>query len=79
MSKVVVLACVGDDAGDLVDLVGAELEAAVDEDIVEFDQYFQQVLQNEPLVLSERAILKTYLYWKTHQETKDASQTSPTI
>ena len=43
-----------------------ELEAEVDSDIAAFDAWFQQHLQNgQPLVRSERAILKTYLYWKT--------------
>ena len=79
MSKVAVLVCVGDDNGDLIDLEGADLEAAVDEDIAEFDRYFQQALKNEPLVFSERAILKTYLHWKTHQETTDASDPSSEI
>jgi len=79
MSKVAVLVCVGDDNGDLVDLVGAELEATVDEDIAEFDTYFQKALRNEPLVFSERAILKTYLHWKTHQETTDASNSRPEV
>lgn len=79
MSKVVVLVCVDDGKGELIDLEGAALEVAVDEDIIAFDQYFQRALQNEPLVLSERAILKTYLYWKTHQETADASDTSSEV
>lgn len=79
MSKVAVLVCVGDDNGDLIDLVGADLEQAVDEDIAEFDRYFQGALQNEPLVFSERAIIKTYLHWKTHQETTDAGNTSTEV
>lgn len=45
-------------------LEGAELEAAVDEDITRFDEYFQRELGNDPLVKSERAVLKTYLWYK---------------
>lgn len=50
----------------------AQLEAAVDADIAKFDEYFQRELQNAPLIKSEVAVLKTYLYWKTHQEKLNA-------
>lgn len=53
------------------------LEATVDTDIAAFSEYFQRVLKNdEPLSKSERAILKTYLWWKTHPEKHDAEQAS---
>lgn len=53
------------------------LEAAVDADIVAFGEYFQRELKNdEPLSKSERAIIKTYLWWKTHPEKHDAEQAS---
>jgi hypothetical protein len=61
-------------AGLLEDLEGTELLAAIDTDIAKFDECFQQELGNEPLVRSELAILKTYLFWKTHSEKFNATQ-----
>jgi hypothetical protein len=46
---------------------GKELEQEVDEDIKQFDLWFQKSGQNDPLTNSEWAIIKTYLWWKTHQ------------
>lgn len=43
----------------------AELEAIVDADIAAFDRYFQGELGNKPMSPAERAIVKTYLYYKT--------------
>lgn len=43
-----------------------KLEEAVDKDIADFDMYFQNTLKNEPLTKSERAAIKTYLWFKTH-------------
>lgn len=40
-----------------------ELETSVSEDLAAFDAWFQS-LGNDPLVRSEVAILKTYLYFK---------------
>lgn len=37
------------------------VEPLVDASIDEFNEYFQRVLKNDPLIPSERAILKTYL------------------
>jgi hypothetical protein len=51
---------------------GAALEEAVDADIAKFNEYFQRELKNDPLIKSEIAMLKTYLWWKTHQEKSDA-------
>lgn len=51
---------------------GRELEAFVDEDIKEFDSYFQG-LGNDPLVRSEAAIIKTYLHWKLKGERDGAA------
>lgn len=51
-------------------------EAIIDEDIDKFDQWFQQKLDNEPLVRSERAIIKTYIHWKTHPKETDGTQAS---
>lgn len=42
-----------------------KLEAAVDEDIKRFEEYFIKKLGNESLVGPERAIIKTYLHFKT--------------
>jgi len=39
------------------------LEHAVNEDIAHFEEWFRG-LKNDPLVRSEVAILKTYLFWK---------------
>lgn len=41
-----------------------EHEKLADEEIKKFDDWFQKQTGNEPLVRSERAILKTYLYYK---------------
>lgn len=46
---------------------GKELEAEVDEDITAFQVWFQSKGQ-EPLSKPEWAILKTYLWYKTHPE-----------
>lgn len=45
---------------------GEELEKEVDADIAEFEEYFCKKLKNSSLAAPEKAILKTYLYWKTH-------------
>jgi hypothetical protein len=52
-----------------------ELEGAVDEDIANFDKFFQS-LGNDPLSLFEKAAIKTYLWYKTHGEssTKDMNK-----
>ncbi len=42
-----------------------ELEREVDEDIKEFDEWFQR-LGNAPLSRPERAIIKTYIWHKRH-------------
>lgn len=69
MSAVVVIVTEGDDVDESHITDSVELEAAVDADITAFDEYFQRELKNdEPLSKSERAIVKTYLWWKTHQE-----------
>jgi hypothetical protein len=46
---------------------GRTLENEVDDDIEAFDKYFQS-LGNDPLNKFERAVVKTYLHWKTHGE-----------
>lgn len=47
---------------------GQSLESAVDEDIAAFEEYFCGELKNDSLSKPERSIIKTYLWWKTHQE-----------
>jgi hypothetical protein len=46
---------------------GKTLESTVEEDIRAFETWFR-AKGNDPLVRSEIAILKTYLYFKTHNE-----------
>jgi len=48
------------------------VEAAVDAEIETFNQFFQSELKNEPLLKSEIALLKTYLFWKTRPEKTNA-------
>lgn len=55
-----------------IDVPQSELKKAVDEDIEAFNQFFQTELKNEPLVPSERAIISTYLWWKTNREKTNA-------
>ena len=67
MAEVVVVVTEGDEATEEVVLDPSVLEAAVDADIVAFGEYFQRELKNdEPLSKSERAIIKTYLWFKLH-------------
>ena len=47
---------------------GKELEVIVEADIEAFAKFFCEKLGNDSLSKPERAILKTYLWWKTHQE-----------
>jgi hypothetical protein len=53
----------------------ATLEADVDADIAAFDEWFQR-LGNEPLLKSEKAMVKTWIWWKvrgTGQGAKDGA------
>lgn len=43
------------------------LEAQVDKLIADFDDWFQKETGNEPMVRSERAIIKTMLWWLVHK------------
>lgn len=45
-----------------------ELEKAADADIKKFAEYFCETLKNDSLSGPERAIIKTYIWWKTHPE-----------
>jgi hypothetical protein len=49
-----------------------DAEAAVDQEIEAFNHFFQSELKNEPLIKSETAVLKTYLFWKTRSEKTNA-------
>lgn len=65
MAEVLITVVAGDEVDEhLLDQPKA-LEEAVDADLNAFDTYFQRELKNAPLLPSERAILKTYLYYKT--------------
>lgn len=46
----------------------ASVDEQLNEEVAEFEKYFMVGLQNEPLVRSESAILKTYLFWKTREK-----------
>lgn len=43
---------------------GKEIEAIVDEDLKGFEKYFCETLGNSSLADPEKAIVKTWLYWK---------------
>ena len=45
---------------------GKELEKEVDGDIAAFNEWFQGEGKNDPMTPAEVAIIKTYLWWKTH-------------
>jgi len=56
-----------------------EIEVEVDEDLKAFDEWFVG-LGNAPMVGVERAILKTYLFYKTvgaKKEAADATSSTP--
>lgn len=46
----------------------AALETDVDADLAEFNDWFKGIQDQQPLVRSEVAILKTYLWWKIRGE-----------
>ena len=52
-----------------------KLESEVDADIEAFDVWFRS-LGNDALVRSEKATLKTYLWWKVRGGKKDGEETS---
>jgi hypothetical protein len=55
---------------DVDDTTPRDLGVAMEPEIKKFDQWFQQQ-GNEPMVMAERAIVKTYLGWKIKFEGKD--------
>lgn len=50
-----------------------DFEKAVDKDLEEFDQWAQKKL-GQPIVRSERAILKTYLWYKMKEANAPADK-----
>ena len=56
----------GDDREE-VELEGAELAKVVDADLVEFEKFMmERVDDSGPLSGPEKSIIKTYIWWKTH-------------
>ncbi len=55
---------------------GERLSKAVDEDIAEFDEYFQRELQNDPMTKGEKAIIKTYLHYHLVHKRKANDETA---
>ncbi len=51
------------------------VEVAVDKSIADFDKWFQS-LGNDPLVSSERAILKTFLFFELRVVSKETEKSS---
>lgn len=49
---------------------GKALEKEVDADLDAFNAWFQEHLKDGPLDNLERAAIKTYLWWKTHDGAK---------
>ena len=47
---------------------GKELESVVDEDLKAFEEFFCKKLGNNRLADPERAVIKTYLWYKMHPE-----------
>ena len=45
---------------------GAELEAEVDRDFSEFAEWFRVNVDSDPITRNEMALLKTYVWHKTH-------------
>lgn len=74
MAKVVVSLELGDRDDENLRDDKERLEGAVDTDIAAFDDYFQKMLGNEPMVKGERAIIKTFLHYHlVHKKAVDAS------
>lgn len=57
---------------------GATLERAVDADIDAFEKYFCGELKNDSLSKPEKAILKTYLFFKAVVEPRRELEKDPT-
>jgi len=56
---------------------GGPLEQAVDEDISAFERWFCSVVDSSAPLLTgaERAIIKSYLWYKTHETAAEDSST----
>ena len=69
--KVVVLD--GRDAS-AVDLPGKDLEEVVDADLADFEKFMMEKVDDSgPLSGPEKAILKSWIWWKTHAEEASSS------
>jgi hypothetical protein len=55
---------VGEEIGD--SLSGKDLESIVDEDLKNFAQFYIKTLGNSKLSDYEKAVIKTFIWWKTH-------------
>lgn len=42
---------------------GQDLLTEVEEDLKEFETFFMEKLDNQPLTPSEKAIIKTFIHW----------------
>ncbi len=47
------------------------MEEAVDEDIRSFSEWFQRRVGDGPLIHAERAILKTFMYYKLYGDSDE--------
>ena len=57
-----------DETRQEVALSGSDLEKVVNADLEAFQSFFTTQVDNGSLTGPEAAIIKTYLWWKTHPE-----------
>jgi hypothetical protein len=57
---------------DVGGLTGSELSAAVDQEIEQFNEFFERKLGNTALAAPERAAIKTFVWWMAHRDGRDA-------
>lgn len=58
-------------------LDGKELEQEVDAELGAFSEFFCKALNNSSMTGAERAIIKTWLYWKFHESDLKAKHSLP--
>lgn len=59
---------------------GETLEQTVDKELEAFNVWFMKKMEtDQPLVRSETAILKTYLWYKLQEEKREVSDTTNTV
>jgi len=68
MGTVTILVSDGTNVLRLEPMGSAELEEIVDADLAQFNECFQRELGNDPLIKSELAVLKTYLWYKCRRD-----------